>query len=133
LILDLLTLLRTTSNYIATANLHTFQIIRSPAKPFSACCVLTGRFLATASNSGDSSTSRIQVLLSQPPMKGGCQLLQLPTVNYQLNSSAISCQPSLQSSILDCQSSTFSYSSTQLSLSLSLCYNRQSVGQSVLV
>jgi hypothetical protein len=36
--------------------------------------VSTIRFLATASNSGDSSASRAQVLLSQPPAQNSCQL-----------------------------------------------------------
>jgi hypothetical protein len=56
--------LRNTSNYIATANLHNSQITTAPAKPFPACCVFTNRSLATASNSGDSSASRAQVLAS---------------------------------------------------------------------
>jgi hypothetical protein len=56
--------LLTKSNYSATANLHTSPSTRVPAKPFPASCVLTSRFLATASNSGDSSASHAQVLPS---------------------------------------------------------------------
>jgi hypothetical protein len=58
------TRLGTTSNYSATANLHNSQITTAPAKPFPACCVFTSSSLATASNSGDSSASRSQVLSS---------------------------------------------------------------------
>jgi hypothetical protein len=48
-ILDLLTQLRTTSNYSTIANLHTLQITTAAAMPFPACCVLTSHSLATAS------------------------------------------------------------------------------------
>jgi hypothetical protein len=44
----LYTPLGTTSNYGTTANLHTLQITRAPAKLFPACYVLTSRSLATA-------------------------------------------------------------------------------------
>jgi hypothetical protein len=81
--------LATTSNYSPTANLHTLQITAAAAKPSPACYVLTSRSLATASNSGDSSASRAQVLLSQSPMQNS-----LSTVNYNV----ISSQPPLQSS-----------------------------------
>jgi hypothetical protein len=87
----LYTPLGTTSNYSATADLHTLQITTAPAKPFPACYVLTSRFLATTSNSGDSSASHAQVLLSQPPVQNSCQLskrhpsfqssTELPTLN----------------------------------------------------
>jgi hypothetical protein len=60
---------RTTSNYSATASLHNSQITTAPAKPFLACCVFTSCSLATASNSGDSSASRSQVLASQTPIQ----------------------------------------------------------------
>jgi hypothetical protein len=73
LILDLLTPLRTTRNYSATAHLHALLFTTATAKPFTACCVLTSRSLATASNSGDSSASRAQVLLSQRPVQNSCQ------------------------------------------------------------
>jgi hypothetical protein len=73
----------TTSNYGATANLHNSQITRAPAKPFSVCCVFTVRSLATASNSRDSSASRAQVLLSQPPVQNSHQCPQLPPANCQ--------------------------------------------------
>jgi hypothetical protein len=66
LLTNLYTPLGTTSNYSATADLHTLHITTAPAKPFPACCALTSRSLATASNSGDSSASSAQILLSQP-------------------------------------------------------------------
>jgi hypothetical protein len=65
----LYTRLGTTSNYSATSYLHNSQITTAPAKPFPACCVIISRSLATASNSGDSSASRAQVLSSQPPLQ----------------------------------------------------------------
>jgi hypothetical protein len=52
------TWLGTTSNYSATAYLHTLQIMTTPAKPFPACSVFTSLTLATAYNSGVSSASR---------------------------------------------------------------------------
>jgi hypothetical protein len=64
----LYTRLGSTSNYNATANLHNSQIATAPAKPFPACC-LHQPFLAAASNSGDSSPSRVQVLSSQLPVQ----------------------------------------------------------------
>jgi hypothetical protein len=54
--------LGTTSNYIAIANLHNSQITTAPAKFFPACCVFIIRSLATASNNGNSSVSRAQIL-----------------------------------------------------------------------
>jgi hypothetical protein len=89
-LLDLLTQLVSTSNYSAIDDLDNSQITAAPAKHFPACCVFISRFLATASKSGDSSASRTQVLLSQPPV----QIL----LNCELNYSAISSQPPLQSS-----------------------------------
>jgi hypothetical protein len=82
-ILDLLTHLGTTNNYSATADLHTSQFTTAPVKPFPACYVLTNRSLATEFNSGNSSASLAQVLLSQ-------------TFLNSLNHSAISSQPPLQ-------------------------------------
>jgi hypothetical protein len=73
-ILDLLTQLGTTSNYTAIANLHTSQITTVSAKHFPACCVLTSLSLATASNSGDSSSCCAQVLSSQPPVQNSTNL-----------------------------------------------------------
>jgi hypothetical protein len=61
----------TTSHYIATAKLHKSQFTTEPAKPFPACCVFTCHSLVTASNSGDSSASRIQVL-SSPTLVQNC-------------------------------------------------------------
>jgi hypothetical protein len=78
-ILDLLTRLGTTSNYSAIADLHTLQFTTIPAKPFPARCVFNSRSLAMASNSGDSSASRAQVLLWQPPMQNSCHFPQLST------------------------------------------------------
>jgi hypothetical protein len=51
------------------ANLHNSQITTTNAKPFLACYVFTSRSLAKASNSGDSSASRTQVLSSEPPVQ----------------------------------------------------------------
>jgi hypothetical protein len=73
----LYTPLGTKSIYNAIANLRTLQIATAPAKSFPACYVLTSRSLATASNSGDSSASRAQVILSQLPMQNSCQIPQL--------------------------------------------------------
>jgi hypothetical protein len=80
------TQLETTSNYSAIANLYTFQIITAPTKPFPACCVFMSRSLATASNNGNSSASRAQVLSSQPPVRNSCltSLLLTYSVNWQL-------------------------------------------------
>jgi hypothetical protein len=49
----------------ALSLMYTLKIITEPAKPFPACCVFISRSLATASNSGDSSASRDQVLSVQ--------------------------------------------------------------------
>jgi hypothetical protein len=82
--IDLLyTPLGTTSNYNAIANLYNSQITRAPAKPFSASCFFVGCSLATASNSGHSSASRAQVLLSQPS-------LQISTVSSTIAQSLLS-------------------------------------------
>jgi hypothetical protein len=54
----LYTRLRTTSNYMVTANLPNSQSTIAPAKHYPACYVFTNRSLATASSSGDSSASR---------------------------------------------------------------------------
>jgi hypothetical protein len=59
------------NNYTVSANLHNSQITTAPAKHFTACYVLTGRSLATASNIRESSVSRAQVLSSQVDSKGG--------------------------------------------------------------
>jgi hypothetical protein len=56
--------LGTTSNYSATPDLHTLQITTAHAKTFPACCVFNSRFLVTASNSGDSSSSCAQFIPS---------------------------------------------------------------------
>jgi hypothetical protein len=85
---DLLTPARTTSTYNAAADIHTAN-----HRMLSLCCTFTSRSLAMASNSGDYSASRAQVLFLQPPMRNW-------TLNCQLNYSAISFLPPLQSSIL---------------------------------
>jgi hypothetical protein len=79
--MDLLTTytrLGTTNNYSITANLHNSQIITVLTKPFPPCYVFTGRFLATASNNGDSPASRAQVLSSQLPVRISTQLNVVP-------------------------------------------------------
>jgi hypothetical protein len=57
----LYTRLGTTSNYSASANLHSSQITTAPASSFPACCVSTSRSLVTASNSWDFFSFRSQV------------------------------------------------------------------------
>jgi hypothetical protein len=54
----------TKSNYSAIADLNPLKITTAHVKNFPACCVFTSRSLATVSNSGNSSASRLQVLLS---------------------------------------------------------------------
>jgi hypothetical protein len=52
-------------------------VYKSPQHPlslFSACCILISRFLGKASNNGDSSASRAQVFLLQPPMHNSYEL-----------------------------------------------------------
>jgi hypothetical protein len=88
----LYTPLITTSNHSTTANLQTLEFTIAPAKPFPACCVLTSRSLAKASNSGEYSASRSKVLSSPtlvqnylPAISSGtlkpilCCSCQLPT------------------------------------------------------
>jgi hypothetical protein len=89
--------------YSATTNLHTSQFTTAPAKPFPACYVLTIRSLSVASNLGDSSAYRTQVLLTQLPMQNSlkslnCQLWNstiatefnwLPTLKSVITSSAL--------------------------------------------
>jgi hypothetical protein len=53
-----------TRNYSTVAHLHTIQFTTATAKPSLVCCVLISHSLATASNSGDPSASRAQVLPS---------------------------------------------------------------------
>jgi hypothetical protein len=62
-------------NYSSNANLHILQITTAPAKPFPARCVFTSHSLATASNSGDSSTSRTQDLSSRPSLQNSSGLI----------------------------------------------------------
>jgi hypothetical protein len=82
-ILDLLTQLGTAINYNAIADLHTLQFTTAPAKSFPAFCFFKSRSLATATNGGDPSASRAQVLLSQPPMQNSLKS-QIPAANHQL-------------------------------------------------
>jgi hypothetical protein len=81
-----------TSNYSATANLQHSQITTAPAKIFAACCVFNSRSLATASSGGDSSASRAHVITVRRISRNWT------IVDCQLNYSAISSQPPLQSS-----------------------------------
>jgi hypothetical protein len=53
--------LGTTSNYSATANIYTLQITAENTTSSPACRVFDSRFIATASNSGNSSASCVQV------------------------------------------------------------------------
>jgi hypothetical protein len=69
----------TTSNYSAIANLYKSQITTEPAKPFPARCVFISRSLATASNNGDSSATRAQLLFVT-----AAHAEFLPTLNRQL-------------------------------------------------
>jgi hypothetical protein len=64
-IFDVYIPLGTTCNYSANDDLHTLQFTKAHAKPFPAYCVFNNRFMVTDINSGDSSASRSQVLLSQ--------------------------------------------------------------------
>jgi hypothetical protein len=70
----LYTSLGTTSTYNTIADFHASQITTTPTNPFPTCYVFTSHSLAMASNSGDSSASHAQVLLTQPPMQNSCQL-----------------------------------------------------------
>jgi hypothetical protein len=65
---------RTTSIYSVIANVHNSQITTAPVKPFSACYVFTSHSLTAASNSGDASASRAQVLSSQPPVQNSTEV-----------------------------------------------------------
>jgi hypothetical protein len=91
---NLYTLLRTTGNSSATSNLHTSKLTTAAAKPFRACCVFISLSLATASNSGESSASRPQVFLSQPPVQNSCQLSALLSLPCRAQTN---CQPSTYS------------------------------------
>jgi hypothetical protein len=61
------------------------------------CIVFKSRFLGTASNSGDSSASRAQVVLAQLPVQDSCQLSN-PAIAPPLLSlpcgAQLNCQPS---------------------------------------
>jgi hypothetical protein len=60
----LYTRLGTTSNESAIVNLHTLQISTPPSKNVSSLLCLSKPFPGNGFNSGDSSASRAQVLLS---------------------------------------------------------------------
>jgi hypothetical protein len=62
------------SNYGAMADLHNSQITTATAKRFPACCVFTSLYLATASNSRDSSISRLYILSSHPSVQDSAEL-----------------------------------------------------------
>jgi hypothetical protein len=66
----------TTSNYSSAADLHTLQFNTAPAKHFPAFYALTSRSLATASNSGDSSVSRAEALVTTALAEG----LSIPSI-----------------------------------------------------
>jgi hypothetical protein len=53
----------------AAAYLHNSQNTTAPAKPLTACCLVTSRSLATAFNSGDFSAFHAQVLPSPTPVQ----------------------------------------------------------------
>jgi hypothetical protein len=61
------TRLGTINNYGAIANLNNLQITAANTKSSPACCAFTSRSLATASSSGDSSTSRSHAIPGWPP------------------------------------------------------------------
>jgi hypothetical protein len=69
---------------VITAPLLTATIQRSPQhllSLFAACCV-NSRSLTTASNSGDSSASRAQVLLTQPPVQNSTDYYWQLIINW---------------------------------------------------
>jgi hypothetical protein len=75
-------------------------LYKSPQRPlslFPACCVFISCFLATASNSGDSSGSRAQVLSSQPSVQCSIELFFTARLST-LNSNIVPSQFSMQSS-----------------------------------
>jgi hypothetical protein len=76
-IVHLYTPFGTRSNYRAIADLHTLQITAINTKPSAACSVFNSRFLVT-DVSGDSATSRAQVLLSRFQYRTACQLSTEP-------------------------------------------------------
>jgi hypothetical protein len=67
-----------TSDYSATANLHTLQITSAQAKSFPAYCVFTSCSLVTASNSGDSSASTFKSSLNGGSLPTDSFLHRLP-------------------------------------------------------
>jgi hypothetical protein len=62
-------------------------IQKSPQHPWSlfpACCIVTSCSLAAASNSGDLSTSRTQVLSSQPPVQNWITAKEVTPVVFKV-------------------------------------------------
>jgi hypothetical protein len=106
-----LTPLGTTSSYYsATADLYTSQFTTAPAKPFPACCVLISRSLATASNGGDSSPFRAQVLLSQPPVQTSLSIhCQLSNSSIQFSVATAKYLAAISSLLSNCHLKRLSY------------------------
>jgi hypothetical protein len=113
-ILDLLTPLGTTRNYSAAVNLHTLQITTAPAKAIPACCVLTSRSLAAASNSGYSSASRAQVLLSQPPVQSSTALSSSSVISLHFFRYIIAALPTYHCSPSEISLQSFRYNASLL-------------------
>jgi hypothetical protein len=111
-ILHLLTPLGTTGKYSAIADFHTLKITTAPDKPFPACCVFTSRSPITASNSGDSSASRTQVLPSPTFVQNCLPALHSPELDRHLFSTSLAELDCAQHSTsrLKCQPSTDSQS-----------------------
>lgn len=80
--LDLLTLLGTTSNYSALADLHTLEMTAANTKSSPARSVFNSRSLATAPICGDSAASCTQDLVTAVHAEGlSIPSCQLPTIN----------------------------------------------------
>jgi hypothetical protein len=78
--------------------ISTLQITTAVAKPFPAYCVFNSRSLATPPNSGDSSVSGAQVILSQPDVHNSTQLTtQLQRHLFSTSLAELNCQPSTNS------------------------------------
>jgi hypothetical protein len=73
-----------TLNYSTTANLHNSQTTTAPAKSFPACSVFSSRSQATASNSGDSSASRAQVISERTSLPTRYTLQYVYTSTYEV-------------------------------------------------
>jgi hypothetical protein len=77
--MDLLTTYKHQSELHVTTALSLISTLykstQHPLSLFPSCCVFISRFLATTSNSGDSSASRAQVPSSQPPLQSSAELV----------------------------------------------------------